>query len=212
MKKFIRSCLNLKPNIYWFLFLWLFLFYSLYTLTANEEIYRRDIQKMLSYSRNHTDWFFHMNLLNEETLSVDTSSLKEHDLVERLEPQLPNLPLHYWQENKERKMQINDSCAPFPDIYDLRFNKYWQVMESSNGSYHLYAAYLDIRELNLLGPTVRLLAMIDRMEPWYLETYCQLWFNETLEPLIVKVEPIYLIWSPWWANYAEGLFQVWLFF
>merc|ERR1711915_846354 len=98
--------------------------------------------------------------------------------------------------------KTNESCAHFPEIYDLKFNKYWQVMESSNGTYYLYAAYLDARELNLLGPTIRILAMVNRLEPWYLDTYCQLWFNQSSAPILTKVTSIYLIWEKSWGYYG----------
>ena len=57
---------------------------------------------------------------------------------------MPNLPIVYWQQNKKKKVPKNSTgCTKFPDIYDIHFNnKYWQVLESSNGSFYLYGAYL----------------------------------------------------------------------
>ena len=92
----------------------------------------------------------------------------------------------FLQENKDKKMYLNSTCAKFPSVFDLHFNnKYWQeVMYTStctytctcthtcthtslqvvttNGTFHLYGAYLDVRTSNRLGPTVRVLGMIDR--------------------------------------------------
>ena len=47
----------------------------------------------------------------------------------------------------------------------------------------MYGAYLDVRATNRLGPTVRVLGMINRLEPT-VKTFCQLWFSDSLEPVI----------------------------
>ena len=55
---------------------------------------------------------------------------------------LPNLPVFFWQENKE----VFSKCQKVPDVYDLKFNnKYWQVKEAGNVTIFLYAAYFDTR-------------------------------------------------------------------
>ena len=83
-----------------------------------------------------------------------------------------------------RRTSFNDSCAFKPALTDLRFsNKYWQVTETSNGTFYLYGAYLDVRPTNRLGPTVRVLGMINRLEPT-VKTFCQLWFSDSLESVI----------------------------
>ena len=148
-----------------------------------------------------------------EIPSLDKSKLREKDLVQLLEPQFPNLPVQFWNENRVNEyMRINETCAPFPQIYDLEFNKYWQVMESSNGSYHLYGAYLDNRELNSLGPTVRILAMINREDPWNRTSFCQIWFDDgSQEPIITQVVNIYLVWFVGEGNYGPETFKVTIF-
>jgi hypothetical protein len=70
----------------------------------------------------------------------------------------------------------------------------------------LYGAYLDIRKNNRLGPTVRILGMINRLEP-QVKTHCQLWFNGTREPIISKVLEYKYIWYRKWGNYKPGIFQ-----
>jgi hypothetical protein len=99
--------------------------------------------------------------------SVDKSpKLSETELAKQIQKELPNLPIVYWQENKNKKLGKNSTCAKFPSVYDLKFNnKYWQVTETTNGTFHLYGAYLDVRAANRLGPTVRILGMINRLEP-----------------------------------------------
>merc|ERR1712013_839614 len=126
------------------------------------------------------------------------------------QPQMPNLPIVYWQENKDKKMNVNSTCAKFPSMFDLHFNnKYWQEVVTSNGTFHLYGAYLDVRTNNRLGPTVRILGMIDRLEP-KVKTHCQLWFSDAKEPVLSKVLEYKYIWYKKWGNYKQGLFQPYL--
>ena len=41
----------------------------------------------------------------------------------------------------------NTSCAKYPSVYDIHFNNiYWQQTDTSNGTFFLYAAYLDVRQ------------------------------------------------------------------
>ena len=42
-------------------------------------------------------------------------------------------------------MNKNASCTKYADIYDLHFNnQYWQETETSNGTFLLYGAYIDV--------------------------------------------------------------------
>jgi len=143
--------------------------------------------------------------------SIDRSpKLNETDLVKKLQPQMPNLPIVYWQENKKKKAAKNVTCTKYPDIYDLHFNnQYWQETETSNGTFLLYGAYLDVRSKNRLGPTVRILGMINRLEP-KVKTFCQLWFSDSSEPVISKVLEYKYIWYKKWGNYKQGLYQPYL--
>jgi len=149
----------------------------------------------------------------EAVPAIDRSpKLSDDEKVKKLQPLMPNLPIVYWQENKKKKVPKNASstCSKFPDIYDIQFNnKYWQVFESSNGSFYLYGAYLDVRTNNRLGPTVRILGMINRLEP-QVKTFCQLWFSDSNEPIISKVLEYKYIWYKKWGNYKHGLFQPYL--
>ena len=80
-----------------------------------------------------------INILEAVPYIDRSPKLSEADLVKKMQPQMPNLPIVYWQENKKKKANKNASCTKYPDIYDLHFNnKYWQVTETSNGTYHLY--------------------------------------------------------------------------
>ena len=79
-----------------------------------------------------------------------------------------------------------DEASGFNAFMCLLYKQYWQETTTSNGTFYLYGAYLDVRRLNRLGPTVRILGMIDRLEP-KVKTYCLLWFADTKEPVVSKV-------------------------
>lgn len=82
----------------------------------------------------------------------------------------------------------------FPSILDIEFNNnYWQTLHTSNGTFHLFGAYLDKRKNNRLGPTVRVLGMIDRIEPTVI-THCQFWFDGKKEPVITKSFEYKYVW------------------
>ena len=142
---------------------------------------------------------------------VDKSPAKaEKQLLTDLQAQLPNLPLAFLQEVKNKNYGLNKTCAKYPTIYDIHIsNVYWQEQSTSNGTFYLYGAYLDVRKTNRLGPTVRILGMIDRLEPT-VKTFCQIWFNGTQAPVISKVLEYKYIWYKKWGNYKPGIFQPYL--
>jgi len=143
---------------------------------------------------------------------IDRSpKLNETEKAVKLQAQIPNLPLIYWfqHKNKNRRSK-NNTCAKIPDIYDIHFNNiYWQQTDTSNGTFFLYGAYLDVRSKNRLGPTIRVLSMINRIEPT-VKTHCQIWFNSTKEPIFSKVLEYKYIWYKKWGNYKQGIFQPYL--
>ena len=81
-----------------------------------------------------------------------------------------------------------------------------QETETSNGTFYLYGAYLDRRKNNRLGPTIRILGMINRLEP-RVRTFCQIWFQGSHQPVISKVLEYKYIWFKKWGNYKHGIFQ-----
>jgi len=142
-----------------------------------------------------------------QELMIDRSPKKtDKEVIKDLQKQLPNLPLVYLADKKGFHYK-NKTCAKFPTIYDININNiYWQETDTSNGTFYLYGAYLDVRKNNRLGPTVRILGMINRLEPT-VKTYCQFWFNGTREPIISKVLEYKYIWYRKWGNYKPGIFQ-----
>lgn len=145
---------------------------------------------------------------------IDQRPLPSEDILAvEAAKRLPSLPIAYWEKHKGKqpvKFYKNKTCAAFPTIYDLEFdNVYWQTLRSSNGTFHFYGAYYDVRPTSLLGPAVRILAMINRIEPTIV-TYCQLWFDNQNEPVIVKTLEYKYIWYKKWGNYKQGIFQPYL--
>ena len=59
---------------------------------------------------------------------VDKSPVKaEKQLLTDLQEQLPNLPLSYLHEIKNKNYGLNKTCAKYPSIYDIHIsNVYWQ--------------------------------------------------------------------------------------
>lgn len=148
------------------------------------------------------------------TLEPRTDKTVNHpdeDIINEIQNVLPNLPISYWNKNKNKAIFYkNESCAKFPSVYDLEFNNlYWQSLHTSNGTFHLYGAYYDVRKLSRIGPAVRILGMINRIEPT-IKTYCQFWFSEHKEPVVVKSMEYKYIWYKKWGNYKQGVFQPYL--
>lgn len=152
----------------------------------------------------------------EKVISLDPKTDKpngeqEAFLIQQIQQRLPSLPIVYWNKNKNKNMYYkNESCAKFPSIFDIEFNNvYWQSLYTSNGTFHLYGAYYDVRKMSRIGPAVRILGMINRIEPT-VKTHCQFWFDNSKEPVFTKVMEYKYIWYKKWGNYKQGIFQPYL--
>ena len=109
-----------------------------------------------------------------------------------------------WLKSSKSKYVFNNINDVSPASNESMLSSIdWQVFESSDGSFYLYGAYLDVRKNNRLGPTVRILGMINRLEP-QVKTYCQLWFSDTSEAVISKVLEYKYIWYKKWGNYKQA--------
>lgn len=129
-----------------------------------------------------------------------------------------NLPLAYWAKIRKNQTlkgkaqtqaQTNPKAckAEFPSLYELDYNNiYWQRFTSAkNGStFYLYAAYFDDRWRGGPLPAVRVLAMIDRIQPPLIN--CQFWFDQFNAPIFAPATYVYG-WYPKWGNYRDGLLQ-----
>ena len=82
-----------------------------------------------------------------------------------------------------------------PNLLNLRYNNlYWQEVVTSNITLYLYGAYLDIRARNPEGPSVRLLGMMDKLRP-KMNIFCQLWFENSTQPVLSLVSQFKYIYS-----------------
>lgn len=86
---------------------------------------------------------------------------------------------------------------------------YWQTFRSSNGTFYLYGAYHDNRPGVQHGPIIRLLGMIDRIEPT-VKTHCLLWYDAAKDPVVTPVVEYKYVWNKKWGNYKQGLLQPYL--
>ena len=84
-----------------------------------------------------------------QEIMIDRSPKKtDKEVIKELEKNLPNLPLAYLLDKKGFHYK-NKTCAKFPTIYDININNiYWQETDTSNGTFYLYGAYLDVRKNN----------------------------------------------------------------
>ena len=154
------------------------------------------------------------NPLELEPLLDKRPAKTEEELIQEIEQRLPSLPLAYWNKNSkytgpQSKAKGNDSCSnlKYPSIYDIEFNNiYWQTMRTSNGTFQFFGAFYDRRKLSRIGPAIRIVGMIDRIEPT-VKTHCQLWYDGEREPKVVETLEYKYIWYPKWGNYKQGIYQ-----
>lgn len=154
------------------------------------------------------------NPLDLEPLLDKSPAKTEEELIREIEQRLPSLPLAYWNKNSkysgaQSKGKGNDSCSnlKYPSIYDIEFNNvYWQTMRTSNGTFQFFGAFYDRRKLSRIGPAIRIVGMIDRIEPT-VKTHCQLWYDGEREPRVVETLEYKYIWYPKWGNYKQGIYQ-----
>ncbi|XP_058792872.1 uncharacterized protein LOC131665179 [Phymastichus coffea] len=153
--------------------------------------------------------------LDLEPLLDKRPAKSEDELIQEIEERLPSLPLAYWTRNskvsqtaKASETSAGGGCQPkYPSIFELEFNNvYWQTLRSSNGTFQLFGAFYDDRKLSRIGPAIRIVGMIDRIEPT-VKTYCQMWFEGEKEPKIVDVLEYKYIWYSKWGNYKQGIYQ-----
>ncbi|XP_068224432.1 uncharacterized protein [Palaemon carinicauda] len=150
------------------------------------------------------------NPLKQEPAIDKSPKLSEQEMSANIQEQQPNIPIEFWQKSKNKQLSMNNSCAKMPSLYDIHFNNdYWQSLETSNGSFYLYAAYYDNRTLAERRPVIRILGMIDRLEP-SVKPYCQIWFDGQSKPVFSQIWQYKWIWVKGWGNYRNGVLQPYL--
>ncbi|XP_022244175.1 uncharacterized protein LOC106461494 isoform X1 [Limulus polyphemus] len=143
------------------------------------------------------------NFLDLMPLVDKSPSLGEKELLFFLSNR-SNLPLAYWAKNRNKAIG-DKNCAKFPSLFDLDFNNvYWQRLQTTNGTFYLYAAYYDNRIRAGSTAIIRILAMVDKIKP--ISTTCQLWFDKGKSPVFAQATYTYA-WYSKWGNYKDGILQ-----
>lgn len=195
---------------------------SLYYLTQNVQQSQRGLLQNFAYYTTERTTSAPSRVPFDAVPQVDNSpSPSEQDILASLSG-ASNLPLAYWAKirrnqtlkGKAASAQANNSnsklaaaCKPdFPSLFELDYNNiYWQRFPAANGStFYLYSAYFDDRWRGGPLPTVRVLAMIDRIAPP--PVFCQFWFDRVSAPILAPATYVYG-WYPKWGNYRDGLLQ-----
>lgn len=134
---------------------------------------------------------FHLVKINESEKVVDKS------LMNLLTMRYINL------ENIVREIILPPSCGHFPTRENLNISdKYWQVTNTTNGTFYLFNAYYDDRDA-VNGSVVRILGLINRIRP-IVKTYCQMWFFGMLDPISSEVHEYRVLWPDSWGENKDG--------
>jgi hypothetical protein len=107
-----------------------------------------------------------------------------------------NIPDYYFSDKNKKTARFNNTCAKFPDLFDLRFkNDLWQVQKTSNGTLLLFNAYWDERN----GTKIRIVGMYDVYPTDAF--FCQFWYPNSDKPVFVESElPFWMFSRKWGAD------------
>lgn len=127
--------------------------------------------------------------------------------AEKISQLLPSLPMDFWESHKhyiDEMYYDNSSCAPFPNIYNLKFNNlFWQTFKRSNVTFQLYKAFYDTRRINDQRHSVHILSMVNTVELSF-DTHCHFWFENTDEPVITTTNTYRYLWYREWGDPEPG--------
>jgi hypothetical protein len=108
-----------------------------------------------------------------ETASTPARRKTEREILQELESQMPNVPITFLDDQRDWnwRHRKTPNCAHVPQLFELHLsNTHWQHVETKNGSFYFYRAYLDTRPDknaeaagNRGRPVVRMLAMADQV-------------------------------------------------
>ncbi|XP_049871796.1 uncharacterized protein LOC126370817 [Pectinophora gossypiella] len=125
-----------------------------------------------------------------------------------------------WSQSIGQKEYYEEiKCSPLPSFLKIEFHKrHWQTLRSSNGTYHIYGAYLDtrgnqrvndIQDKSKSASYVRIITVLNRFQPNF-TIFCQLRFAEQEKPRIVRTRPYLYIWRDFWDYRRSGPWQPYL--
>ena len=113
-------------------------------------------------------------------------------------------------QSKQTQQQLNQQMNQQSKLTaDQTSNNIKQQLQQDNNQlfpiyYYLYNAYYDDRPLGGPLPQIRILAMIDRIEPP--KVNCLLWYSNLSQPVITTATYTYA-WYPKWGNFFDGQLQ-----
>ena len=130
-------------------------------------------------------------------VTTEVISLKHNPpYVASLRNHSGNLPDIYLNDKSKKPKGFNSTCARFPDFFNLHFrNDHWQIQNTTKGILFLFNAYLDKRD-----NVVRIVAAYDVYRS-QTPLHCQLWYNGSTQPVLVKSEvPFWMFYPKWGAD------------
>ncbi|XP_034109022.1 uncharacterized protein LOC117571126 [Drosophila albomicans] len=135
---------------------------------------------------------------------------QEPNLEERLKlirEEMPSFPLE--ELLRRPRSVMPNQCGEAPDFMNIVYhNEYWQELQIQNTSFYFFGAYYDDRKTVPKTPLVRLLTMINLYgsegEVDYPIVYCQLWYKNQVEPLIVEAIDHKIVWI--WGGASRRFF------
>lgn len=106
------------------------------------------------------------------------------------------------QVSNNQNLHENLRCGKFPSDVILENNN-WQILNTTNGTFKIYNAYYDNRSEFKEQPVIRIYALFNRINP-KIQTYCQIWFKDLNEPVVVRPFEYKLTWPSYWRQNQIG--------
>ncbi|EDW58081.2 uncharacterized protein Dvir_GJ15224 [Drosophila virilis] len=151
---------------------------------------------LFAYNNSNVNRFRPRRMVFIDELLIDKSETPSwQERLKLIREEMPSFPL----EELTHRPPLKPSCGLVPSVLGIDYsNDYWQMVRVANLTYYLFGAYYDNREKMTEAPLVRVLTMINlyakHHEVKYPETFCQLWYKNRVEPIVVSVTDHRLIW------------------
>ncbi|KAL7012492.1 hypothetical protein ACKWTF_014883 [Chironomus riparius] len=171
---------------------WL-LFENHHKMTKYQEVYHKLSQNLEELSKNCHKY------INSTNLTPSSFKFHQQQTLDIIKGRYLNFSIP-----NDSSLNPDLSCGRFPLESDLNITDiYWQVTNTTNGTFYLYNAYYDDRkDVNGL-PFVRILALINVLDP-VVKTFCQFWYENVNEPLVAEVYEYRYIWNRKWGSNKKG--------
>lgn len=172
------------------------LIYGIFNLQNDSTVDKKSLEVNKNIiSKNPQKEIYTEKFTNQVNLNLN-SPTHAHQIGTELIPQLssPNNTINLLIQDTTNNCNVSR-----PNYPDLQFdNIYWQTLNTTNGTIKLFRAYYDDRYKSNIGPSIRIIAMINRLEIVNVTTYCQFWFNGMEKP-IIKKNDYQVMWYRHWG-------------